>query len=154
VLGRLIAAQDGPGGISDDAIARSLSFISGAMMPTSWLFIEAVDRLMRLPRKRRADLHECAVSGDAAAVRAYVIEAARFFPFPFFIVRYAERDARIGERTVAKATNVNLVIGAATIDSRAIPHAGRFVPGRPESSTCCSATTPISVRARTSPRSS
>lgn len=133
VLGRLIRAQSSPGGLGDDAIARSLSFISGAIMPTSWLFIEAVDRLMRLGRRQRQHLHKYAVQGDLAAVRAYVIEAARFFPFPFFILRYAERDSEIAGRKIAQGSTVNLVIGSATMDSRGIPRAGRFVPGRPES---------------------
>lgn len=133
VLGRLIEAQNRPGGLDDDAIARSLSFISGAMMPTSWLFIEAVDRLMRLGSEQRAHLHECAVQRDAAAVRAYVVEAARFFPFPFEIVRYAERDAEVAGRTIARGSKVSLVIGSAAMDSRAILRAGRFEPGRPES---------------------
>ncbi len=130
VLGRLIAAQ---GGLDDAAIARSLGFISGAIMPTSWLFIEAVDRLLRLGRAQRKRLHRLAIQGDATGVRAYVIEAARFFPFPFMILRYAERDAEIAGRTIRQGTTVNLVIGSATADSRAIPRAGRFLPGRPES---------------------
>ena len=133
VLGRLIAAQDGPGGLDDDAIARSLGFISGAMIPTSWLFIEAVDRLMGLPRRQRERLHRLAVEGDVAGVRAYVVEAARFFPFPFFILRYAERDTEIAGRPIAHGTTVNLVIGAATTDPRAMKRPGRFIPGRPES---------------------
>lgn len=134
VLGRLIAAHGTPVGLSDDAIARSLGFISGATMPTSWLFIEAVDRLLRLPRKQRKLLHEFAVQGDRAAVRAYVIEAARFFPFPFMIVRYAEQDTEIAGHPIAKGTTVNLVIGSATMDRRAgLEHPGRFIPGRPES---------------------
>lgn len=132
VLGRLIAAQGGPGGLSDDAIARSLSFISGAMMPTSWLFIEAVDRLLRLGRAARRRLHRCAVERDRAAVRAYLIEAARFFPFPYFIIRYAEREARIGQRVVPPGTTVRLVIGSALFDRDAIHDPRRFVPGRPE----------------------
>jgi cytochrome P450 len=133
VLDRLIRAQSSPGGLGDDAIASSLSFISGAIMPTSWLFIEAVDRLMRLGWRQRQHLHECAVRRDAAAVRAYVIEAARFFPFPFYILRYAERDSEIAGRKIAQGSTVNLVIASATMDSRGIRRAGRFVPGRPES---------------------
>jgi cytochrome P450 len=133
VLGRLIRAKTSPSGLDDDAIARSLSFISGAIMPTSWLFIEAVDRLMRLGPRQRQHLHECAVQNDAAAVRAYVIEAARFFPFPFFILRYAERDSEIAGRKIARGSTINLVIGSATLDSRGIRRAGRFVAGRPES---------------------
>ncbi len=128
VLGRLMAA-----GLSNDVITRSLGFISGAMMPTSWLFIEVVDRLMRLGRRQREELHRCAVEGDAKSVRDYVIEAARFFPFPFFIIRFAERDVQIGGRRIPHNSTVNLVIGSATMDSRAVKRAGRFVPGRPES---------------------
>jgi len=133
VLGRLIAMQARPGGLTDGAIARSLSFISGAMMPTSWLFIEAVDRLMRLPRAERRRLHRYAVEGDRAAVRAYVLEAARFFPFPYMIIRYVEREAEIGGRKVSPGTTVILMIGSAILDPSAIPRAGRFVPGRLES---------------------
>lgn len=128
VLGRLLA-----GGLDDDAIARSLSFISGAMMPTSWLFIEAVDRLMRIPPWRRAELHRHAVAGDRAAVRAYVIEAARFFPFPFEIIRYAECETEIAGKRIAPGTLVRLLIGSAALDPRAVPDPESFVPGRPES---------------------
>jgi cytochrome P450 len=133
VLGRLIAAQGQPGSLGDEAIARTLGFISGAMMPTSWLFIYVVDRLLRIRRAERERLHRLARAGDEAGVRAYVIEAARFFPFPFFILRYAEREADIGGRRVSRGSVVNLVIASATTDSRAIRHAGCFDAGRPES---------------------
>jgi cytochrome P450 len=133
VLGRLIAAQAGPNGLPDEAIARCLSFVSGAMMPTSWLFIEAVDRLMRLPHEERERLHRLALEGDRVSVRAYVIEAARYFPFPYVIIRYAEREARIGGKRVSPGANIHLVIGSAALDRRAVPRPRRFEPGRPES---------------------
>lgn len=133
VLGRLISAQRQPGGIADEAIVRTLGFISGAIMPTSWLFITVVDRLLRIRRAQRKELHALARERNEAGVRAYVIEAARSFPFPFFILRYAERDTKIGGRPVPRGSIVNLVIGSATTDSRAIPHAGRFDPDRGES---------------------
>ncbi len=134
VLGRLIAAQGDPDGLHDEAIARTMGFISGAIMPTSWLFIEAVDRLLRLGPIRRQRLHRLALEGDEAGVRAYVMEAARFYPFPFVIVRYAEGDTHIGGRPVARGTKVNLVIASATMDAGVISHPGRFEPGRPKDS--------------------
>jgi cytochrome P450 len=66
-------------------------------------------------------------------VRAYVIEAARFFPFPFEIIRYAEREAKIAGRRILPGTLVRLVIGSAALDPRAVPQPERFVPGRPDS---------------------
>ena len=134
VLERLIRECDRPEGVDVDPIRRSLAgTFSGATIPTSWLFVEAMDRLMRLPARERHALHRAAAIGDREHVRAYVVEAARFYPFPFFILRYAERDTRIGRTEVPAGFVVNLVIGSATLDQTAIPGAAHFRAGRPAS---------------------
>ena len=134
VLDRMLRAQGGDGGVDDDTIVRSLTgTMSGTMIPTAWLFIEAVDRLMRLPKYHLEGLQQLARVGDRSAVRKYVLEAARFFPFPGIILRYAERDTMLSGRPIPQGTHVNLVILSASRDGRAVQDSGRFSVDRPES---------------------
>jgi cytochrome P450 len=129
VLSRMLQS----GTLNHPAIARSLlGAMSGTIIPTSWLFVKAIDRLLRLPKWQREQLHRFAREGNALGVRSYVIEAARFFPFPFFILRYCEQDAKIAGIRVAQGTHVVLVMGSAALDGRVVPRPERFVAGRPE----------------------
>jgi len=129
VLDRLI---DG-GAKFDETIARLLvGTLSGTIIPTGWIFIEAVDRLMRLPRGRLDELMRCAQDGDRDRVRAYVLEAARFFPFPPVLLRRATRSTKIGDRPVEAGTPIVLVLIAASVDRRQIRQPFRFLPERPD----------------------
>jgi cytochrome P450 len=133
VLGRMLAASRTNPAITEDVIARCLAgSFSGTVIPTSWLFIEAVDRLLRLPSARRAQLGAHAQAGDTSKVRAFVLEAARFFPFPPVILRRARCDAWIGGRRVEAGTDIILEMSSAAVDPRSVPQAARFRPGRPE----------------------
>jgi len=134
VLGRMLAAR-GPEGLpSNDVIVRCLiGTLSGAIIPAGWLFIEAVERLLRLPRRERERLHRHARCGDRMAVRAYVLEAARFFPFPPVLLRRCEHAARLGGRALEAGTTAVLALSAAALDPRVVPQPWRFRPGRDES---------------------
>jgi len=128
VLDRLLASCP-----DRDVVARCLTgTLSGTLIPTAWIFIEAVERLLRLGARQRADLARRAQAGDRAGVRAYVLEAARFYPFPPVLLRRAAQDTTVGGRRVAAGQGIVLLLTAASMDPRAFPHPRRFVPGRPE----------------------
>lgn len=133
VLDRLIEGRYASVPNRDEAIARLLvGTLSGTIIPTAWIFIEAVDRLLRLPRKQREALSRSAQIGDRSAVRAYVLEAIRFFPFPPLLLRRALEPTRIGGRRVEAGALVVLVLTAASMDWRRFRRPFSFRPGRPD----------------------
>lgn len=126
VLDRLIDSAKG-----DETITRLLvGTLSGTIIPTGWIFIEAVDRLLRLPPRRLAALMRHAADGDRARVRGYVLEAARFFPFPPVLLRRATRSTTIGDRRVEAGTPIVLMLTAASMDWRQFPRPLHFDPER------------------------
>ncbi len=134
VLDRLLEPPEGADPLDDDAIARCLAgTFSGTVIPTAWIFIEAVDFLMRRPRQEIAELQSLARAGDTGAVRAWILEACRFFPFPFVILRYAERDTKLAGHRISEGSHMQLVLGSAARDGRHLGSPERFRPGRPES---------------------
>lgn len=130
VLGRFFLSS---GALPVDTIVRCLSgVLSGTIIPTSWLFVKAIDRLLGRSQRERDRLHRYAVQGDAAAVRAHVLEAARFFPFPVYLLRDCVRGAAIGSTHVPAGTRVQLWMTTAATDRRALRRPLCFIPGRPE----------------------
>ena len=140
VLTRLVRMQaEGAEGIDADAVRRMLTgTLSGTLIPTSWLAVSVLHTLLQLPEETLAPAREAARAGDDAAVRRYVIEAARFTPFPPVIYRYCERDTVLAAgtrraRTIPAGTTVLCLIGSAALDPDAIPAPRSFLPSRPES---------------------
>ena len=139
ILTRLLRIRaESKDGIDTDAIRRIMTgSMSGTLIPTSWLAVVTLRTLLSQPRRILEKARRAAQIGDDATVRQYVIEAARFHPFPPVIYRYTERDTVIAagtprERTIPVGTQVLCVMGSAALDPSVVPNPGKFQAGRPE----------------------
>ncbi len=139
ILTRLLRIRaESKDGIDTDAIRRIMTgSMSGTLIPTAWLAAITLRTLLSQPKRILAQARRAAQIGDDATVRQFVIEAARFHPFPPVIYRYTERDTVIAagtprERTIPVGTQVLCVMGSAATDPEVVPNPMRFQAGRPE----------------------
>jgi cytochrome P450 len=137
ILTRLLRAE-AHDGTDTDTIRRMLTgSMSGTLIPTGWLAVVTIRTLLQLPKRTLEKARRAAQIGDDATVRQYVVEAARFHPFPPVIYRYCERDTAIAvgtprERIIPEGTQVLCVMGSAALDPAVVPSPGSFIAGRPE----------------------
>ncbi len=135
-------------GASDQLVCTILGgTISGLFVPTTSQFLAVVDRLLDLPSREIDAIHALAkqhVTKPRAApeldderLMHYVLEAARFTPFPFGLVRHVSKGQELelgrgGSKAVPADATVVAVTQSAVYDSRLVPDAGAFLIGRPE----------------------
>jgi cytochrome P450 len=133
----------------DDERVRTVlgGTISGLFVPTTSQFLAVVDRLLDLPARERDAVHALAVQHttgqrsvpelDDHRLLHYVIEAARFTPFPAGLLRHAasEQELETGRgwrKTVPANSTVLAMTASAVYDARLVEHPGDFLVGRPE----------------------
>jgi cytochrome P450 len=141
VLGRLLDAVRATSGdpklpTNEDLAVRIMAgLISGAGVPTTGLFITAVDFLLSLPADERAALKKAAHLNDDATVKRFLFEAARFYAFPPSLYRHAAMPYvfHAGTKHEAVAERGAWVVTLpvlANYDARVFPNAGTFNPMR------------------------
>jgi cytochrome P450 len=127
--------------------------ISGLLVPTTAQFVAVVDRLLDLSTSEYDRLCATAqVRADAIArdsededdgrLKRYVLEAARFNPFPTALQRFCDTDATAEQRTIETGSGrckevpagatVLAMVGAANCDPRLAKHPGAFALARPD----------------------
>ena len=138
---------------------------SGLFVPTTLQFLAVVDRLLDLPARDRDAVHALALErrdgrevlmppqrdpkkaeddakklaspeADDRRLQHFVVEAARFKPFPPGLIRHAkeDRELEIGrgrKRTVPGNSTVVALTASAVVDPTLVPHPGEFLIGRP-----------------------
>ena len=142
VLGRMLTMQerfsDG-----DAGIVRSIAGLcSGTLNAPMGLFVNVVDKLLKLSTAERAQLSRSVRGGDDPAAsqrfRAQVLEAQRFGVFPGALHRHVERDSVIAAgtrraRSIPAGTTVVVWPSLAAFDEREFGSPFAFLPGRPSS---------------------
>ncbi len=154
VLGRLLAlvGSESLQNFDDDDVVRTITgTASGTLVPTMRLWIDAVDRLMELPPAELAKLQRIALESLSGATEGdtdlrvsldrqiwkYLREAARFKPFPGFLIRYCEHDTVVGAatsrgRTIKQGSMVISCMRSAAFDRRAVSRPYQFRADRPD----------------------
>ena len=146
VVDRLLAEPDGARDLRrlSTVLAGTLS---GLFVPTSTQFVHVVDYLLDLPRRdleglRAAASERAGLSAEERThrrdlVARYVLEAARFDPFPMGLIRFCPEGATLeagNGRTavVPRGATVVAMMNAVALDPRIAPQPGAFLLGRPD----------------------
>jgi cytochrome P450 len=125
--------------LEDHELARQLMTLSsGSVAAPFGLALNALDRLLDLPRGDSEGVREAARHGEDSVVLDYAREAARFAPVPPIVTRYCERGATLApgsalECRVPKSSLVVINTVAINRDPTSIDEPEAFRPGRPHS---------------------
>jgi cytochrome P450 len=139
-IGRLLAQQRNAsdGTLDDDAVRRLVGgTVSGSLEPGIGMFVRAMDRLVDLPAHELGVLRGAARDGNDAAVLRFVLEAARFNPFPPYAYRYCTKDFVMApgtrrERIIPQGATVVPLFQSAMFDGGVVRRPTVFQPGRPD----------------------
>ena len=135
VLTRLLRAQPDPGGLHDIAIRHNLIGVISGWLPTvSKAFAVSLEELLRRPPTLLA-ARVAARDGDQQLLGGYLIEALRFRPQTWALLRETNADQVLGlegggEVTIRRGSKVIVGTQSAMFDERAVPEPATFVPTR------------------------
>lgn len=138
VLGRLLAVRGQDGALRDLAVRHNLIGLLTGWLPTvSKAFTMVVEELLRRP-EQLASAQAAARAGDLPTVQAHVLEALRFRPQTWALLRTCVQTATVAtgtrhETVVPAGTRVLVATRSAMFDRRAVPRPGEYRLDRPAS---------------------
>lgn len=137
LLTRLLALQQSTHKeLSDAWIRGNLSGIFlGALEPTNKSVVNILGQLVHRPKVFEA-AQKAAMENDMKKVAGYAWEALRFHPNAPALIRYAEKEQKIGggdrkERTIRAGKSLFLMTLSAMFDARAVEQPKKFDSNRP-----------------------